>query len=370
MSPSRIELSDIDFAFAAKPVLRHLSLSVEAGELFAVVGPSGAGKTTLLRILAGLERPDAGSATIGGIPADAKREDGERCVGMVFQDFALWPHLSVYENVVFGMPRQALRDGSAKARAEELLAALGIADTRDTRPDCLSGGQRQRAALARALIGAPRLLLLDDPFSNLEPTLRRLLRRDLRRLQRQLSLTTIFVTHDLDDAFSIADRVAVIDAGKIRQVGTPMAIYDFPNSVAVARFVGIENFVPGTLTPLDRVRVEFHNTDLGTLRWSMREAPPAGPSILSIRPNALCLCPIDSFRDARYLWVSGEISASEFLGEAVRYRVAIGETRLTVQQPHALGAPVTPVGTPMLVGIDPTLARLFPVLDETTETAR
>ena len=361
----RIETRDLVFAYGATPILNGISLSVEAGELFAIVGPSGAGKTTLLRILSGLEQPTGGTVLINGMAVNTADQPAppsprERAIGMVFQDFSLWPHLSVYENVVFGVARAALKDGTAAARAEEILKTLGIFDTRHARPDQLSGGQRQRAALARALMGEPRLLLLDDPFSNLEHELRLQMRRDLRTLQRTLALTTVFVTHDLEDAFSIADRVAVIGRGTLRQIGTPTALYDFPNTVDVARFVGIDNFIHGTLSAIDRQQLEFISDDFGALRWSMREPPQPGPAILSLRPNALQLCPIDSFRDGRYAWVEGRIVASEFLGENVRYQVAVGASVLSAKLPHILGAPVTPSGMPVLIGFDPTHARIFP----------
>ena len=365
MNHLRIETRNLVFSYGETPVLSDFSLSVEAGELFAVLGPSGSGKTSLLRVLAGLEQPLSGEVMINGrsvndIPAP------ERSVGMVFQDFALWPHMTAIENIVFGA---ADRDSTAKARAEELLTTLGIFGSRNARPSQLSGGQQQRVALARALMREPRLLLLDDPFSNIEQELRTQMRRDLRALQRRLALTVIFVTHDLDDAFSIADRMAVIGCGGIRQIGTPTVIYDFPNSIDVARFVGIENFIPGTISHLDRQHVEFVSDDLGAIRWALREPPAAGPSILSIRPNALRLCPVDSFRDGRYVWFEGAIVTSEFLGESIRHHVAIGATTISIKQPHILGAPLTPTGTPVLIGFDPTHARIFPVSDDTSISA-
>ena len=358
MNSCRIEARHIVFSYDEAPVLRDISLNVEAGELFAVVGPSGSGKTSLLRVLAGLEPPSSGEVMINGrlvndIPAP------ERSVGMVFQDFALWPHMTVHENIVFGAA-DSCRSAVADARADELLVMLGIATTRNAHPLQLSGGQQQRVALARALMREPRLLLLDDPFSNIEHELRVQMRRDLHALQRKLALTAVFVTHDLEDAFSIADRVAVIGRGSILQIGTPTAVYDFPNSIDVARFVGIENFIPGTISQIDRQHIEFHSDDLGAIRWSLREPPPAGPSVLSIRPHALRLCPIDSFRDGRCAWFEGHVIASEFLGESVRYHVAVGTTTIRIKQPHILGAPLTPTGTPVLAGFDPTHARVFP----------
>ena len=359
MNNVRIEAEHIAFSYGGPPALQEITLSIEAGELFAVVGHSGSGKTTLLRIMAGLEQPSSGTILINGscvndIPMH------QRNVGMVFQNFSLWPHMSVYENIVFGIPRKELRSEKIQARIARLLGILGIAETRDVRPDCLSIGQQQRVALARALMTEPRLLLLDDPFSNLEHELRMQMRRDLRTLQRKLGITVLFVTHDLEDAFSIADRMAVLGHGKILQIGTPVAIYDFPNSVEVARFVGLENFLPGSVRHGNQQLIEFCSEDLGILRWAAPDRPPEGPSTLSIRPNALHICPIDSFRDGRYAWLEGSIETSEFLGETVRYHVAVGNTRLSIKHPHFLGSPATPSGTPVLIGFDPLHARLFP----------
>lgn len=369
MNRVTIEVRNLGFSYAAKPVLRDVNLSIEAGEMFAVLGPSGSGKTTLLRLLAGLERPSAGSIRINrsdvfDIPP------AQRNVGMVFQDFSLWPHMSVFENVAFAVVERHLSGAALEARVAGILAMLDIAETRDIRPDCLSVGQQQRVALARALVTEPRLLLLDDPFSNLEYELRVQMRHDLRLLQRRLGITTILVTHDQQDALSIADRVAVVAHGAIRQVGTPAAIYDFPNSMDVAHFVGVTNFLPGTVSHVENQLVEFSSPDIGVQRWPTgRDAPPEGPSVLCIRPHALHLAPIDTFRDARYLWLEGVIRNSEFLGEVVRYQVDVGALTLSVNQAHFTCSPVTPSGTPVLVGFDPSRARLFAASAATASAA-
>ncbi len=359
MNNVRIEADNIAFSYGEPRVLRNINLSIEAGELFAVVGPSGSGKTTLLRVLAGLEQPSTGNIRINGTDVNAIPL-AQRNVGMVFQNFALWPHMTVFENIAFGVSNRMPADESVDVRVERLLAILDIAETRNVRPVHLSAGQQQRVALARALVTEPRLLLLDDPFSNLEHGLRVQMRHDLRILQRKLGITTILVTHDLEDALCIADRLAVVVHGSIRQIGNPTAIYDFPNSIEVARFVGVENFIPGTLKHIESQLIEFFSPDIGALRWPMRDRPPEGSSVLSIRPHALHICPIDSFRDGRYSWIEGSIVTSEFLGEVVRYQVAIGNTCLSVKQPHLLGSPATPTGTPVLLGFDPSRTRIFP----------
>ena len=361
MSRVTIEARNIDFSYGTRAVLRDVSLYVEAGELFAVLGPSGSGKTTLLRLLAGLERPAAGRIRINGTDV-FDIPPSERNIGMVFQNFSLWPHMSVFENVAFGIGEPSVKGTVLEDRVMTILATLNIAETRDVRPDCQSGGQQQRVALARALVTEPRLLLLDDPFSNLEYELRVQMRHDLRLLQRRLGITSILVTHDQEDALSIADRVAVVANGAIRQVGTPAAIYDFPNSIEVARFVGVANFLPGVVRHVDGPVIEFSSQDIGYHRWvAPRDLPPEGPSVLGIRPHALRIEPIDSFRDGRYLWLEGEIRTSEFLGEFIRYQVDVGSVRVSVNHASVAGSPVSPVGTAVLIGLDPSRARIFPL---------
>ena len=360
MNKVRIEVDHLSFSYGQSGGLHDVSLSIEGGELFAVVGPSGAGKTTLLRLLAGLERPLSGRVALNGIDV-IEMQPGQRHIGMVFQGLSLWPHMTVAENVAFGAGALLPEGESLHEQVNRLLTMLAIADTRDALPSSLSAGQQQRVALARALVSSPRLLLLDDPFSNLEQGLRAQMRRDLRFLQRKLGITTVLVTHDLEDALSTADRLAVLVQGSVRQLGTPAVIYDFPATIDVADFVGVGNFVSGSVRHGEGSSTEFYSPDLGRVRWMTRDRPPEGRAVLSIRPHALLVCPVDSFRDARYYWIEGDLVASEFLGEVVSYRVAIGDTSLCVKHPHFLGVPVTPAGTPVLVGFDPLHARIFPM---------
>ena len=368
MDKVRIEAKNISFSYGGPRILHDINLCIEAGELFTLVGPSGAGKSTLLRVIAGLLTPSAGSLLINGQRVD-DIPPAQRQVGVMLQNLALWPHMNVFENIAFSIPAHDLRGETVKARVERMLSMLEIDDTREAMPAQLSAGQQQRVALARALVTEPRLLLLDDPFSNLEYELRVQMRHDLRTLQRKLGITTILVTHDLEDAFCIADRLAVVVHGTIRQIGNPTALYDFPNSIEVARFVGVENFIPGTLRHVESQLIEFFSPDIGMLRWPMRDRPPEGPSVLSIRPHALHICPIDSFRDGRYSWVEGNIVTSEFLGEVVRYHIAIGNTCLIAKQPHFPGSGATPAGTPVRVGFDPSRARIFPASQESGTSA-
>lgn len=359
MEPVTIEAQQLAFSYDEKPVLREINLSIAAGELFTILGPSGAGKSTLLRLLAGLDQPRAGSLRINGVAA-GEQQAANQTVGMVFQHFALWPHMTVFSNVAFALDERRLSAAALRERVEAMLRQLDIEHKQHAHPDQLSTGQQQRVALARALVTAPRILLLDDPFSNLESELRLQMRQDLRQLQRRLGITTVLVTHDQDDAFSISDRVAVLADGIIQQVGTPAAIYDFPASIAVARFIGATNFIPGHLRRVDEYALRFDSPDIGTCTWSAaRPVREEGEVVLCIRPHALRIQPVDSFRDGRYIWLEGQIQGSEFQGESIRYQVAVGNILLSIKQAHFTGNPSIPNGTPVLAGFDPCQARLF-----------
>ncbi|MBC8075555.1 MAG: ABC transporter ATP-binding protein, partial [Chloroflexales bacterium] len=228
--------------YGAVRAVVDVDLTLASGQLLALLGPSGCGKTTLLRLLAGFEPPDTGTISIGGrqvagpnglVPPEQRR------VGMVFQDYALFPHLSLKENIAYGLPRSNGRD----ARVAELLALVGLESLGTRSPHQLSGGQQQRAALARALAPGPAVMLLDEPFSNLDASLRRTVRSEVRRILQAAGATVLFVTHDQEEALSLADQVAVMLEGRILQVGRPATIYERPTTREVAAFVGAANFL-------------------------------------------------------------------------------------------------------------------------------
>ncbi|MET0587995.1 MAG: sulfate ABC transporter ATP-binding protein [Novosphingobium sp.] len=243
-----IKVQGITKRFGNYPALHSIDLEIRPGEFIALLGPSGSGKTTLLRIIAGLEFPDAGQVFFNGDDV-SDRPVGERGVGFVFQHYALFRHMTVAENVAFGLSVRKRRDRPAKsvvkARAEELLRLVQLEGLGKRYPGQLSGGQRQRVALARALAIEPRLLLLDEPFGALDAKVRKDLRRWLRDLHKQMGLTSIFVTHDQEEALELADRVVVMDHGVIEQVGTPEQVYMEPASPFVSKFVGETNLLPG-----------------------------------------------------------------------------------------------------------------------------
>ncbi|CCQ33923.1 Spermidine-putrescine ABC transporter ATP-binding domain containing protein [Halorhabdus tiamatea SARL4B] len=246
--PAVLELDGVTRQFGAETAVANLSLSVQEGELLTLLGPSGCGKTTTLRLLAGLDEPDAGTIRVAGNRVAGEGtfvKPEERDVGLVFQEFALFPHLSVGENVAFGI--QDRSDDEIDQRVTDLLELVGLGDYADASPEDLSGGQRQRVALARSLAPEPDVLLLDEPFSNLDVGLREEMRREVRRIIKETGVTAVSVTHDQEEALSISDRVAVIDSGQIEQIGRPEIVFQQPESRFVAEFLGQAGFVSGTL---------------------------------------------------------------------------------------------------------------------------
>jgi iron(III) transport system ATP-binding protein len=271
----------------AAPAVDRLSLTVGRGQILALLGPSGCGKTTTLRLIAGLETPDEGTITIAGrVVADARRglsvPPEERGVGVVFQDYALFPHLTVADNVGFGLagrPREERR-----ARVRTVLDLVGLTDLADRYPHELSGGQQQRVAVARALAPAPAVVLLDEPFSNLDADLRAQMRDEVEKVLRSTGTTAIFVTHDQEEAFTIADRVGVLNAGRLEQLDAPETIYHQPATPFVAEFVGAADFIPGLVTSEGIV------TELGV--FSNLEGHEPGDKVrVMIRPDDVTFVP-------------------------------------------------------------------------------
>jgi len=281
-APFAVAVEGIFKAYGRTRVLEGVDLRVADREIVALLGPSGCGKTTLLRLLAGLDRPDVGSILLAGSPVAGGGvwvPPERRGVGLVFQDYALFPHRTVAENVAFGLRHLAKPD--RPARVAEVLAQVDLVGYGARFPHELSGGQQQRVALARALAPRPRVLLMDEPFSNLDATLRRRLRVELRALLRELGISTVFVTHDQDEALSLADRVAVMAGGRIAQLGDPRALYQRPETVAVARAVGDANVLPGEAAG-------------GRVRCALGELPGQGPDgavQVILRPEQVGLAP-------------------------------------------------------------------------------
>jgi iron(III) transport system ATP-binding protein len=315
--------------FGAVTAVDRAELCVERGEFLALLGPSGCGKTTLLRLLAGFERPDAGEILLEERPVAGPRTwvaPERRRVGLVFQDYALFPHLSVAENISFGLAR---RDRGARLR--EVLALVGLSGYEQRYPHELSGGQQQRVALARALAPRPSIILLDEPWSNIDPLLRGSMRDELAQILRAADVTVVLVTHDREEAFSIADRVALMLDGSIVQAGTPEEIYRHPADRWSAEFSGAGNFLPG------QVADGLVETLVGRFQVANGGAPSAAVEVL-IRPEQLVLRPDPGGR--------GEVVDRQFRGHDVFYRVRLEDgTTLVSQRPSTevvpLGARVT-----------------------------
>jgi ABC-type Fe3+/spermidine/putrescine transport system ATPase subunit len=244
--PSFLRLENVDKRFGELHVIRQISLEVAKGEILALLGPSGSGKTTLLRLLAGFETPDGGAIHVDGEDV-AALPPARRRIGMVFQHYALFPHLTVGENIAFGLDSQGVPRERRAARVAEMLELVDLTGFEDRKVGEISGGQQQRVALARALAPEPRLLLLDEPLSNLDPSLRERTRRQLKETIRQIGITTVLVTHEQEEAFDLGDRVAVLHQGALKQVGTPEELYTAPATRFVATFVGRAGALPGVV---------------------------------------------------------------------------------------------------------------------------
>jgi iron(III) transport system ATP-binding protein len=312
----------------------HVSFEVEENEFYTLLGPSGCGKTTTLRCLAGLEVPTSGTIELDDVVVFSSRRvvpTHRRDIGMVFQDYAVWPHMSVFDNVAFPLHTgKRLSSNVIKDRVHEALELVNMGEYAERKATQLSGGQQQRLSLARALVRQPKVLLLDEPLSNLDAKLREQMRKELRFLQRRVKVTTIFVTHDQVEALSMSNRIAVMNKGVIVQVGTPREIYQTPNSEFVAAFVGATSFVPGRVTAVDEAggRVTL-DTPLGPLVCARNIEIAAGdPVTVAIRPEAMQVS-ADPFSGPNN--IEGVVDIGLFVGDAVDYHVHVGDELLRVK---------------------------------------
>ncbi|MFO7173705.1 MAG: ABC transporter ATP-binding protein [Bacillota bacterium] len=324
-----VKLEDVSKVYpGGAAAVRDVNLTIGAGEFFTLLGPSGCGKTTTLRMIAGFVLPSSGRIWFGD--RDVTRvPPNERDTGMVFQNYALFPHMTVFENVAFGLRVRRLPKDEIRRRVEEALAQVHLAGFGPRRVDELSGGQQQRVALARALVIRPKVLLLDEPLSNLDAKLREETRSEIRRLQRELGITAIYVTHDQAEAMAISDRIAVMEGGRVHQVGTPQEIYHRPATRFVATFIGKSNLFEGVLT-----RVEGNTGWVQVGEWEVgvhlhRRNPGVDPRpgrrvLLSIRPEALQ--PASDQEHANVL--AGTVERVEFGGAYTEYTVAAGSLKV------------------------------------------
>jgi putative spermidine/putrescine transport system ATP-binding protein len=299
---TRVELHGIVKSYGGTRVLHGVDLDIAPGEFVSLLGPSGCGKTTLLRVLAGLEGAEEGTVLLGG--GDVSRvPTNRRDIGMVFQSYSLFPHLRVVDNTAFGLRRRGVGTTEAARRALDALALVGLADLADRFPHQLSGGQQQRVALARALVTEPRVLLLDEPLSALDAKVRVQLRDEIRRIQLRLGITTVFVTHDQEEALAVSDRIAVMNSGRIEQIGSPEELYTTPATAEVAAFVGLSSVVSGVA---DGEHVVV---------WGQRlplQTPADGPVDVYLRPENV------RFTSAEDAATDALVEESTFLGSMRR----------------------------------------------------
>lgn len=349
MKSVAIDIRNIALSFGATSVLKDINLRIEPGEFFALLGPSGSGKSTLLRLIAGFNQHQRGELLI-----DGKDVTGTapwlRNVGMVFQSYALWPHMTVAQNVAFGLEARKLPSAEIRKKVHEALELVDLSGLAERRPGQLSGGQQQRVAIARTLAIKPQVLLLDEPLSNLDAKLRTQTRHELVELQKRLGLTTIFVTHDQEEALTTCHRIAVMDQGVIQQVGSPMDLFDFPINRFVAQFVGSVNLFSGRFhTDGDHLR--FNSPTLGEVVLPQGLQQQDAAMDLAFRPHAVHFASDAQSGLDGHLALNGEIVSAEFLGDAFRYDVRVGQAIVRADIPHSRGKSALATGAEVYLRI-------------------
>jgi iron(III) transport system ATP-binding protein len=344
-----VDIEAVNLSYGSNHVLKDVNLAIRPGEFFAFLGPSGCGKTTLLRLIAGFNQADNGRILIGGRDISAL-PPWKRDVGMVFQSYALWPHMTVRRNVAFGLEERRLPSAEIERRVAVALDLVGLGHLAERRPSQLSGGQQQRVAVARTVAVEPKVLLLDEPLSNLDAKMRVQVRRELRDLQQRLGLTTIFVTHDQEEANTICDRIAVMNDGIVQQVGTPMELYERPANLFVANFLGTANILAGDIVGSGSQR---HFAIEGGIKVPIpRDAIVPEGAKLVFRPQHAGLTGPEA-PSGSGLALPCVIAHREFLGASVRYGVRIGATEVAVDVPFQSGKELREIGADATVTLSP-----------------
>ncbi len=319
-----LEVKQLTKSFQGNEIVKGLSLTVERGHLLALLGTSGCGKTTTLRMIAGLEIPDNGEICIEGTIANRGNKilipQKQRHIGMVFQDLALWPHMTVYENIEFGLSANKIPRAERKKKTEEVLNKVNMQSYSREYPGRLSGGQQQLIAIARAIVTEPKLLLMDEPLSNIDIRLREEIRQEIMRIQHETQITTIYVTHDQEDAFLLADKVAVMNEGIIEQTGAPEDIYNSPNSPFVAGFIGESNIIQVKILGKDRVLTPWGELDCNT------KGHTEGIATLFFRPHQAKI-----EKGGQY---EGVIISRDFIGGVYRYHISTSGVKIKLQDQY------------------------------------
>jgi putative spermidine/putrescine transport system ATP-binding protein len=337
-----LDVQNLTKTFGTTTVVKDVSFAFDKGEFISLLGPSGCGKTTILRMIAGFENPTSGSIKVDGQDITSLKPN-QRQLGMVFQAYALFPNLNVGDNIGFGLKIAGMGTEERRARVDEMLKLIGLPGYEKRYPYEMSGGQQQRVALARAIAPRPRMLLLDEPLSALDAKIRVSLREEIRAIQLDLGITTVFVTHDQEEALSISDRIVVMHAGNIEQLGAPHEIYNKPATRFVATFVGHLNTIEATIVDAATRRVDIDG-QTATVPTLPPTAAPGAPISLTLRPEVLSV----GAREGNDITLTGTIADVTFLGSVIRLRVALGRNILSLDTfndqrtaPPSRGEPVT-----------------------------
>ncbi len=348
---SHLTLRELTKRFDDTTAVDGVTLDVRSGEFFSILGPSGCGKTTLLRMVAGFDQPTSGRILLGDEDVTGYSAQS-RNVGMVFQNYALFPHMTVFENVAFGLETRKLGKEEIRRKVEQILQVVRMSHKRGVPVPLLSGGEQQRVAVARALVVEPRVLLFDEPLSNLDVALRLETREEIRSLQRATGITTLYVTHDQSEAMSLSDRIAVMRSGAIQQVGSPEEIYDNPADAFIARFVGGATLLKGLLDA--RTHQLVVNSVILNIPATLWEGK-AGKVTVAVKPEGVRLVGEEDQAD-----IEGVVRAREYLGYATHIVLATGGTEIRATFPTAEAPRGIEVGKPVRARINWSRAALFP----------
>jgi len=350
-----VRVKDIVKRFDKMIAVDHISFDVERGDFFTMLGPSGCGKTTTLRMISGFYEPDEGEIYIGDKLVNHLPPEKRNC-GFVFQSYALFPHMTVFDNVAYGLKIRKVPKNEIKKKVTEALSIVGLVGYESRRPDQLSGGEQQRVALARVLVINPEVLLLDEPLSNLDAKLRVYMRSELRKIQRSLGVTTIYVTHDQAEALSMSTKIAVMNKGKIEQIGTPIEIYGAPKTKFVADFMGLSNIFQAKILQVSG-ELKVIETELGTFNVKASEETSGEGSIyLLIRPESIDLEKVSEFNEPlKRNELYGKIVESSFVGGISKYVIDIeNNLSLTVNMQDPLSKGIIKEGAKVKVKIPET----------------